>query len=181
MCSYITHLRTCCLCTEQETILISEKPCSATKKSIFGSCGRAIKNRNKFNKSLYQCCNCRHQVSWVVYRPSLRMAWHGWLPDMLRFSTNQLGVIQLMKSYQALGKMDEQGYCITTSHDRQRWRFMGQTDTRMAHDANDGMKSISWRAILCEGKNRGYSRENVTKAPFSSSAVWPMTHGELEL
>ncbi|KAI1305028.1 hypothetical protein F5Y03DRAFT_356291 [Xylaria venustula] len=73
MCSYVTHLRTCCLCAEEETILISEEPCSATKKSIFGSCGRNIKNSNKSNKSLYQCWSCRHQVTWVVYRRSMRM------------------------------------------------------------------------------------------------------------
>ncbi|KAI0534748.1 hypothetical protein GGR58DRAFT_481795 [Xylaria digitata] len=73
MCSFITHVRTCCLCTAEETILISERPCSATKKSIFGSCGRNINTRNKSNKSLYQCEECRQQVHGVVYRRPLRL------------------------------------------------------------------------------------------------------------
>ncbi|KAI0876184.1 hypothetical protein GGS24DRAFT_452231 [Hypoxylon argillaceum] len=74
MCSYITHLRTCCSCAKEETILISEKPCSATNRSIFGSCGRGVNSRNKSSQSPpHQCWRCRDQVDRIIYLRSLKM------------------------------------------------------------------------------------------------------------
>ncbi|KAI1170895.1 hypothetical protein F4777DRAFT_89894 [Nemania sp. FL0916] len=75
MCSYITHLRKCCACAKEETILISEKPCAATNKSVFGSCGRGIKSSDKSSTSLHHCCRCRDEIDRAVYVQSLRVNW----------------------------------------------------------------------------------------------------------
>lgn len=67
MCSYITHLRTCFVCSHEETILISEKPCSAVKRGVFGSCGKGIKCSNKSNRAPYQCWRCKEETDRMVY------------------------------------------------------------------------------------------------------------------
>lgn len=58
MCKYVTHLRACYLCEQEETVLISEESCSKAKKSgVFGSCGKGV--GSKPSMTSYQCWKCR--------------------------------------------------------------------------------------------------------------------------
>ena len=72
MCKYVTHLRTCYMCAFEETVLISEKPCSTAKKTgVFGTCGRGI--NNKPSKTPYQCWRCKEEIERISVSRAMRM------------------------------------------------------------------------------------------------------------
>ncbi len=72
MCKYVTHLRACYVCAEEETVLISEESCSKAKKSgVFGSCGKGV--GSKPSMTSYQCWKCKENSDSAANSRSNRM------------------------------------------------------------------------------------------------------------
>ncbi|KAL2015810.1 hypothetical protein VTK56DRAFT_4726 [Thermocarpiscus australiensis] len=60
MCTYTTHVRACCTCGCEETVLISEQLCPVARASgIFGSCLEGI--RSERDATVYQCWQCKER------------------------------------------------------------------------------------------------------------------------
>ncbi|KAK1720436.1 uncharacterized protein BDZ83DRAFT_630731 [Colletotrichum acutatum] len=68
MCKYITHLRVCNVCSHQDTVLISERPCFLAKKNgVFGSCDAGIGSDRSCTR--YHCWKCKEKVL-LIPQPS---------------------------------------------------------------------------------------------------------------
>ncbi|OAA59843.1 hypothetical protein SPI_06041 [Niveomyces insectorum RCEF 264] len=58
MCLYIAHIRICCFCHRQDTVLISETLCDAARASgIFASCGTGPETERIVTDD--QCWGCK--------------------------------------------------------------------------------------------------------------------------
>lgn len=74
MCNYINHVRSCYLCANEETVLISEKSCSQAKKhSGFGSCGRGVSSKS--TRSQHRCWKCSSRMEKESYARGGEVAW----------------------------------------------------------------------------------------------------------
>lgn len=69
MCKYVTHRHVCLVCRHEDTVLISERPCSFARQSgVFGSCGRGIGNTTKSTpQHCWKCRDLSHTVSQSRY------------------------------------------------------------------------------------------------------------------
>ena len=58
MCLYVSHIRICCHCSHEDTVLISESLCTMARQSgVFGSCGSGPATQRSPTRS--QCWGCK--------------------------------------------------------------------------------------------------------------------------